>query len=57
MYFKDIPENSFRKTRYYLDSVGKNVSTFDIVPKMYHRVYQRRKIKKFVLPVGEFHKD
>ena len=57
MYFKDIPENSFGKTRDCLDQVGKNVYTFDIVSKMYHRVYLRRKIKNFVLPVGEFNED
>ena len=55
--FRDITENSFRKTKYYLDYVGKNVHTFVIVPKIYHRVYQRRKIKKFVSPVGEFDED
>ena len=57
MYFKDSPEISFRKARYYFDYVGKNVNTFIIVSKMYHRVYQRRKIKNFVLPVGEFNED
>ena len=31
--------------------------TFDVVQKMCHIVYQRRKIKKFVLPVEEFNED
>ena len=57
MYFKNSPEISFRKARYYFDEVGKNINTFDIVSKMYHNVYQRRKIKRFVLPVGEFNED
>ena len=52
MYFKDSPEISIRKPE-----VGKNINTFDIVSKMYHRVYQRRKIKNFILPVGEFNED
>ena len=32
-------------------------STFNVVQRMCHIVYQRRKIKKFVLPVGEFNED
>ena len=51
---KKNPENSFKKGE---ESVifrqFKNVpeSTFDVVQKMCHRVYQRRKSKKLVLPV------
>ena len=36
---------------------SKNPNTFDSVLKMYHRMYQKREIKKFVLPVEEFNED
>ena len=47
----------YKKNRFYFNQVGKNVNTFHIVSKMYHRVYHSRQIKNFVLPVGEFNED
>ena len=45
------------KARIYFKEVGKNENTLKDVSQMYHRVYHRRKIKNFILPVEDFNED
>ena len=45
MYLKDSPEISYRKQDNTLIQEIKNRNTFDIVSEMYHRVFQKGKLR------------